>query len=74
MFVGSHKKTDVIGPEHAYTLLQAEDVTINNKPVRIVKIRNPWGAQDYRGAYSRTSPEFKLLEKYFESKGKRIGY
>lgn len=72
MFVGSTKTTDVIGPEHAYTLLQAEDLVIKNKPVRIVKLRNPWGEQAYKGAYSQNSPEYKDLEAYFESKGKRI--
>ncbi len=58
MFVGSQKTTTVIGPEHAYTLLQAEDYVINNKPQRIVKLRNPWGAQDYKGEYSAHTKEF----------------
>lgn len=41
---------------HAYSLISAYEVTVNNKPVRLIKIRNPWGQKEWTGAWSDKSP------------------
>ena len=43
---------------HAYTVLAAREVTSKGKPVRLIKIRNPWGCQEWNGAWSDGSKEW----------------
>ena len=45
---------------HAYTVLETKLITDirDNSEVKLVKIRNPWGAEDYKGAYSDSSDKW----------------
>ena len=43
---------------HAYSLLAAMDVQTTKGPVRLVKLRNPWGKTEWKGAWGDTSPEW----------------
>ena len=40
---------------HAYTTLGTTTVTKDGNEVRLVKVRNPWGAEDYNGPWSDNS-------------------
>lgn len=48
---------------HAYSLLAAFEVVYKGKTVRLVKLRNPWGKGEWKGAWSDSShkwtPELK---------------
>lgn len=56
---------------HLYAVLNAHDIPINGRQERIVKIRNPHAQTKWRGTFSEGSREYKLLDKYFKSKGIR---
>lgn len=44
---------------HAYTVLEAREVNMDGgKKERLIKIRNPWGSQEWRGAWSDGSEEW----------------
>jgi len=41
---------------HAYSLMSShEEVDGSGKPVRLIKIRNPWGFKEWTGAWSDKS-------------------
>jgi hypothetical protein len=40
---------------HAYSLIDAHEIYINEKRVRLLKIRNPWGNYEWKGAWSDSS-------------------
>jgi hypothetical protein len=40
---------------HAYSLLSVFDIELNGSPVRLMKVKNPWG----NGAWSDNSQEWK---------------
>lgn len=43
---------------HAYGLVKAREVTLNTgRKVRLVRIRNPWGRGEWKGAWSDDSCE-----------------
>jgi hypothetical protein len=46
---------------HAYSLLDVGSMVIDSKPIRLVKLRNPWGKGEWEGAWSDRSEE---REKY----------
>ena len=58
---GSHdeKQANGISYNHAFTLLGLKEVTdaAGNK-IKLVKIRNPWGAEEYTGDYSDKSTKW----------------
>ena len=44
---------------HAYTVLGTKVLTdANGNKIKLVKIRNPWGTEDYKGAYSDNSDKW----------------
>ena len=41
---------------HAFTILSAHELKdANNKTIKLLKIRNPWGKEEYKGPYSDSS-------------------
>ena len=40
---------------HAYTVLACYELTTDNGKVRLVKMRNPWGVEQYTGPWSDES-------------------
>ena len=43
---------------HAYSLLAATEVDTPQGRVRLVRLRNPWGKTEWKGAWGDTSPEW----------------
>lgn len=43
---------------HAFTIISAHEAWIRNKLVRLLRIRNPWGYQEWNGPWSDGSPEW----------------
>ena len=37
---------------HCYSILSVHEVTAGNKKVRLLKLRNPWGKEEWTGAWS----------------------
>lgn len=50
---------------HAYTVLSCMELRVNRQTVKLVKIRNPWGHENYTGPWSDNSslwtPELRQL-------------
>jgi len=48
---------------HAYSLISVHQLTYKNQPLRLIKIRNPWGRREWNGDWSDSSsiwtPELK---------------
>lgn len=40
-------------PLHAYTLIEVIEIDIDNTKIRLLKIRNPWGYNEWNGEWSR---------------------
>jgi hypothetical protein len=58
---GSHdeKQTNGIAYNHAFTILGTKEVTdAAGTKTKLVKIRNPWGAEDYAGDWSDSSTKW----------------
>ena len=53
------KKDGGIVPGHAYSILRAYQPHFTNENLRLVKLRNPWGTFEWKGAWSDDSPEWK---------------
>eukprot|EP01022_Parablepharisma_sp_SALTPOND_P012581 TRINITY_DN161_c0_g2_i7.p1 TRINITY_DN161_c0_g2~~TRINITY_DN161_c0_g2_i7.p1 ORF type:complete len:542 (-),score=43.56 TRINITY_DN161_c0_g2_i7:1013-2638(-) len=45
-----------IQSNHAYSLLAAKELQHHGKALRLLQLRNPWGAQDWVGDWSEVSP------------------
>jgi len=71
MFYDAYKNNYVIGTgsirhpfienlglvqEHAYSVLQLEDIMLNGVHHRLIKLRNPWGKTEWNGAWGDNSP------------------
>jgi len=54
-FIGD---TGIVGM-HAYSLLSAHEVTHKGSSLKLMKLRNPWGRQEWNGAWSDKSQEWK---------------
>ena len=59
---------------HAYSLndiMEIEDPYDKNRPLRLLRLRNPWGNSEWNGAWSDDSDEMKkykkVIEKYIDS-------
>lgn len=46
---------------HAYSLLSAYEVSFQGQPVKLVKLRNPWGEKEWSGDWCDDHPNFKFL-------------
>ena len=58
---GSHdeKQTNGISYNHAFTILGTKEVTdAAGTKTKLVKIRNPWGAEEYKGDWSDSSTKW----------------
>ncbi|XP_019630712.1 PREDICTED: calpain-9-like [Branchiostoma belcheri] len=44
---------------HAYTITGVSKIRSSGKTHRLIKIRNPWGRQEWKGAWSDGSPEWQ---------------
>lgn len=42
--------------KHEYSLIDAVEILISGKPVRLLKLRNPWGHKEWNGDWSDHSP------------------
>lgn len=47
---------------HAYSLTHAKEVRCRGGPVRLVRVRNPWGEVEWTGAWSDSSREWNQME------------
>jgi len=65
------KPNSYLGPGggHAITLLKAEEITLNGRVKRILKLRNPWGTTDWKGAYSKGTRTYRTLAAHFRATG-----
>jgi len=62
--------------DHAHTAPEAGEVTYKDEPLRILKVRNPRGSQEWNGAWSDGSKEWtaqvmKELNDTFGDDGER---
>ena len=55
---GNHNKKSEkgISNSHDYSVLDAEEYSENNKSLKLVKLRNPWGYCEWKGDYCDNSP------------------
>ena len=40
---------------HAYTILSVHEIISKGKPIKLVKLRNPWGDKEWKGTWSNSS-------------------
>lgn len=45
---------------HAFTIISAHEGNIRGKEVKLLRIRNPWGYQEWNGPWSDGSPEWDV--------------
>lgn len=43
-------------PGHAFTLVAAKEIRINERNIKMIKLRNPWGYREWNGPWSDNSP------------------
>ncbi|KAJ7400117.1 Calpain-9 [Pitangus sulphuratus] len=46
---------------HAYSVTGIEEVSYRSRPVRLIRIRNPWGQVEWNGPWSDNSPEWRSV-------------
>lgn len=46
---------------HAYTLLNAVVINYENKKVKLLQMRNPWGRKEGKGKWSDFDPNWKSV-------------
>jgi calpain-15 len=73
----STEVAEVIGliPRHAYSVQKLVDVTVNDEKKLLIKIRNPWGNEEWNGDWSFKSPLWteKLRKQLNYTKNPRDG-
>ncbi len=47
---------------HAYSLLAAYEISLRGQPVRLVKLRNPWGDKEWLGRWADNSQEWSQVD------------
>ena len=57
------KKDSGLASNHAYSVLDAVEITSKNKKVNLVKLRNPYGYHEWNGDWSDDSPLWGSEEK-----------
>ncbi|KAL9019825.1 MAG: hypothetical protein Q9185_002874 [Variospora sp. 1 TL-2023] len=55
---GRHGERKGIVEKHAYSIIQATELTEGPKVFRLLKIRNPWGTKEWEGPWSNGSKEW----------------
>jgi hypothetical protein len=50
-------------PGHAFTLISAKEVMVENKKVQLMQLRNPWGYKEWNGPWSDGSKEWTMEAK-----------
>ena len=65
MFAGTGDSTDEVlwTGGHAFTILSAQEVNVNGKTEKMIRMRNPWGSHEWFGRYKDGSPELAALAK-----------
>ena len=53
---GENENDDGVISGHAYSLISIHEIKKNGKPVRLLKLRNPWGTGEWTGDWSDNSP------------------
>ncbi len=48
---------------HAYTVTKINTLEINRKQFKLIRVRNPWGHIEWKGAWSDNAPEWNYLSK-----------
>lgn len=46
--------------KHIYSILDAREFDNNGKMIRLLKLRNPWGKKEWKGAWSNTWPDWPV--------------
>lgn len=46
---------------HAYTISQKAELTVKNRQVRLLRLRNPWGRIEWKGAWSDHSSDWSQV-------------
>jgi hypothetical protein len=57
---------DGIENDHAYGILDLNEAKHNNRVMRLLLIRNPWGKSGWTGAWSIGSPEYNSASPQFK--------
>nr|XP_003410992.1 calpain-8 [Loxodonta africana] len=47
---------------HAYSITGAEEVDFRGRPEKLIRLRNPWGNVEWRGAWSDDAPEWNYID------------
>lgn len=64
------EKTDGgIGGKHAYSILDAQIISVNGRPVRFIKLRNPWGVSVPLYRYNERTRKFESFENLTKTNG-----
>ena len=57
---------------HAYTIIGIKDLNHNNKNLRLIKLRNPWGEKEFNGDWSDKSNKWTTeIKKICEFEGEK---
>ena len=46
---------------HSYTITGARQLIVDGEPISLLRIRNPWGTKEWKGAWNDESDEWKSL-------------
>ncbi|XP_054432747.1 calpain-8 [Pteronotus mesoamericanus] len=65
--VSSAAETEVITSQklvksHAYSVTGVEEVDFCGRPEKLIRLRNPWGAVEWTGAWSDNAPEWNHID------------
>lgn len=58
----SNKSQSGVVQGHAYTVLEAINLTFDGKQHRLIKLRNPWGKGEFKGQWSDDDPNWLKID------------